>query len=35
MGRGGHRHDEEDKAYADKNPFTTAHELVKELNIYV
>jgi len=28
-------YDDEDKAYADKNPFTTVHKLVKELNRYV
>jgi len=26
------RYDDNDKAYADKNPFTTVHELVIELN---
>ncbi len=28
-------YDENDKAYADKNPYTTVHELVKELNKYI
>lgn len=28
------KYDEKDKAYADKNPFTTVHELVVELNKY-
>lgn len=29
------QYDEENKAYADKNPFTTVHELVVELNAYI
>lgn len=28
-------YDENDKAYADKNPYTTVHKLVKELNKYI
>ena len=28
-------YDDNDKAYADKNPYTTVHELVKELNKYI
>lgn len=29
------QYDDNDKAYADKNPFTTVHELVLELNRYI
>ena len=28
------QYDEKNKAHADKNPFTTVHELVMELNLY-